>query len=82
MFMRLFVLFAVACAGGIKDGVTDTEPETAPFQEGRRQQDDNSSGLRPSRHPSRGWTSRGRGLGFYQISAPLASTSMSPTRPG
>lgn len=45
MFVRLFVpLFAVACAGGIKDGVTDTEPETAPLPgEGDEQQDDDSS---------------------------------------
>ena len=33
MLTRFFVpLFAVACAGGIKDGVTDAEPETTPPQ--------------------------------------------------
>ena len=34
MLTRFFVpLFAVACAGGIKDGVTDAEPETTPLPE-------------------------------------------------
>jgi len=43
MFTRLFVpLVAIACTGGIKDGVTDTEPETTPLPEdgGDEQQDD------------------------------------------